>query len=392
MTDRENLMEKSQPRSAHRGRAGILHLNFTRYALLALGVLLLAGTCSAGFSCNEKGGNETNCCFNLYNLQHENKEQLYGPVVVDINESTGNMLVRGPLPLTVRTNKGQSGGCLNFSDWSFAYAEFNATMPLKNPNPPGYFTTDGKQKAFRAAMQDFNLDDYEIVDISLLDHKDYNTIEFGALARDFGGITTNCNATPAETTLHGHTASLVSSTFVFCPTQGPDDTCRNAINNDDAVAGTCSFSGRIDQIIALMAQERGPSDKKLLIYYHCVLGSDRTGSVTIGYLQKTRPDMSFAHAMKYALYQGRESSNGGPTSNVNIGANLSAQLYCASIGADCSMKEAPRIFLPGSDTHSHLPGQEDAIATPVPTAVPVVVQTPVDIGRYNPSKNSGANF
>jgi hypothetical protein len=362
-------------------------VNVCRIPFLVLSLVLLVGAASA-FTCYETPtAPDGTCCLKIYNLQESNRAQLAGPVVIDYAESTGNLLVRGPLPLIVRNGTGQAGNCMNQADWHFAYDELNTMMQNKKTTAPAYFS-DSKKAALISDMQDFNLDDYRIIDISLLDHGDINSLEFGVLLREFGGVQSTCSAPLAGGTLHGQTGNLISSAFAFCPSI--DQHCKDTIDSD--VGETCSFSGRIDQLITLM-NEKDPSGKKRLIYYHCVLGSDRTGSITIGYLQKTITSLSFIHAYKYAEYLGKESQGGDAIWPPNPAARNAALAYCQKIGADCTEDEAHRVILPGRDTHSHLPGQEDEpVVTPAPTTVPAPVQTPVPAVRYNPAKSDEATF
>lgn len=362
-------------------------MNYPRIPFLFIGLVLL--TASAGaFTCYESPtAPDGTCCLKIYNLQESNRAQLAGPVVVDYAESTGNLFVRGPLPLIVRNGTGQSGNCMSQSEWRFAYDELNAMMQNKKTTAPAYFS-DSKKGALIRDMQDFDLDDYRIIEISLLDHGEINSIEFDALLREFGGVSSTCSAPLADGTIHGQKGNLISSAFAFCPSL--DQHCNDTIESD--VGDSCSYSGRIDQIITLM-NEKDPSGKKRLIYYHCVLGSDRTGSITIGYLQKTTPSLSFIHAYRYAEYLGKETQGGDAVWPPNPAAKNAALAYCQKIGADCTENEEHRILLPGRDTHSHLPGQEDEPAvTPAPAAVPAPVQTPVPAGRYNPAQSDEANF
>lgn len=365
----------------------VTHMNLFRTISLLLGIVLFVGTGNA-FTCYETPtAPDGTCCLKIYNLQETNRAQLAGPVIVDYNEKTGNLLVRGPLPLIVRNGNGQAGNCMDQADWRFAYDEMNTMMQnKKSSSAPAYFP-DSKKAALLHDMQDFRLDDYQIIDVSLLDHGEINSLEFGSLLKEFGNVSSTCSAPLAEGTIHGQTGNLISSAFAFCPEI--DKSCKDSIDKD--VGDTCSFANRIDQLTMLM-NEKDPTGKKRLIYYHCVLGSDRTGSVTIGYLQKTVPSLSFIHGYKYAEYLGKESQGGDAVWPPNPAAKNAALAYCQAIGADCTTEEAARILLPGSDTHTHLPGQEDPVVTPVPTAVPVPVQTPVPMAPYNPARSDDVNF
>ena len=59
----------------------------------------------------------------------------------------------------------------------------------------------------------------------------------------------------------------------------------------------------------------------------------------------------------------------------------------------CPANEGTRIYLPGSDEHTHVPAYNPGpVVTPVPTKTPVPAQTPVPATRYNPATAGGANF
>lgn len=345
-------------------------------------------------------------CQNRFNLVPENKIQISVPTVVDIDVKTGNLLVRGQIPLVVRDATGNAGGCRMHSDWNYSYNGLNALMQDKKGFVPAYFNTqnknDEKIAAINTAMANFNLDNYEVIDISLLNsNPDGNDmVEFASIRDAFGGVSSTCNATLVDTTFHGRNGNAVLSDFYFCnPKTGVNDPdCIRSMVMDNVNPGSCSYSSRIDQIIALMAGKDQKPGTKRLIYYHCSQGSDRTGSVTMGYLQKTIPGISYVHALHYAQYLGQEEQGSGANWLVGYGANTSALAYCQYIGADCTQTENSRIMLPGSTTHAHLPGQADTTIAPTPTQAPATVQipgpaqTPVPTKPYNPSKTGDVNF
>lgn len=375
-----------------------LPLNKSWPAALLIGCLLLIGTCGA-YTCNEyQGCNFTcneyktmspdgTCCLYIHNLQESNRVQISGPAIVDYNETTGNLLVRGPLPLIVRNGTGNAGNCTNYSEWRFAYTEFNTMMQNSKSFAPAYFPEDKKMKLLQE-MADFSLDDFEIIDIALLNHDVVNALEFDTLQKAYGGNYSSCSDPLKNGVLSGQKANLVWSEFAFCNNLG--DSCNQTI--DMNVGNSCSFGQRIDMLAALMGEKDPVTGKKRLIYYHCVLGSDRTGSVTIGYLQHANRTLSFAHALAYARFLGKEDQGDGapwPVNNDALNVSLS---YCRMIGANCGTKEAVRIMLPGRETHSHLPGQEDAVVTPVPQQIPVPAKTPVPSVHYNPTRQEGVTF
>lgn len=344
-------------------------------------------------------------CQKRYNLVPENKEQISDPTVVDIDVKTGNLLVRGQIPLVVRDGTVNEKGCRQYSDWYYSYDGLNALIQDKKSFIPAYFNAENKNEekiaALQAAMANFNLDNYEVIDISLLNsNPDGNDMmEFTTIKKAFGGSYSTCNATLAGGTLHGRSASAVLSDFYFCSSKtGADDPeCIRSIAEDNVNPGSCSYSSRIDQIIALMAGDGQKPGTKRLIYFHCSQGSDRTGAVTMGYLQKTIPGMSYVHALHYAQYLGKETyKQGDVVWTVGYGANTSALAYCRYIGADCTQTESPRVMLPGSTAHTHLPGQADTTVTPTqaPACVqtPVPAQTPVPKKPYNPTKTGDVTF
>ncbi len=332
-------------------------------------------------------------CQGRFNLAMENKNQISVPTIVDINPVNGNLLVRGQIPLVVRDGPGNTAGCRKHDDWSYSYDGLNLLMQDKKAFVPAYFTGQNgnaeKRAALQTAMGNFRLDDYEVIDISLLNTNSQNIDmqEFATIGDAFGGAYSLCNATPADTTFHGRNGNAILSDFYFCKNGADAAECKKSMVMDlpnGETGKTCSFASRIDQIAGLMAGTAKDPAKKRLIYYHCSQGSDRTGSVTMGYLQKTIPGLSYVHALTYAQFLGQESQGNGAIWPVAYGADTAALAYCRYIGADCTQTEAARIMLPGSDTHTHVPGQEDPVVTPAPTVVHVPAQTPVPAGRYSP--------
>jgi len=371
------------------------HPHHRQIAILAISLVLIVGFVTAAeqaAACNEPTAPDGTCCWNRFNLQEENHKQLAVPTIVDISELNGNILMRGPMPLIIRKGNGndpKASPCMNLSDWRFAYDELNTMIEDENIFAPVYFT-NSKKAALASGLNDFSLDDYHLIVISLLDHGDINPTYFSVEQRDFGGNYSSCSAPLTDATIHGQAGNLIWSTVGFC-NGGNDDGCQQILNTDTGT--TCSYANLIDQLTTLMA-ENDPSGKKRLVYFHCVLGTDRTGSVTIGYLQKTTT-MSFADAVTYATYLGKE--NGIPNWPPNAGSKNLSNAYCQKIfglsSGLCSLQDDTRIYLPGRDQHTHLPGQGYTPPPAVkPTPTPVPVQTPVPAERYDPTKSGGNTF
>ncbi|NMB78104.1 MAG: hypothetical protein GYA23_03305 [Methanomicrobiales archaeon] len=356
-------------------------------------LLLLAGIAAAdelAQSCSDLSPDGQTCCKNTFNLQEENRIMFAAPTVVDYSESTGNLLVRGPVPVLVREGAGNQKGCKNFADWKFAYDELNTMIKNKKTDAPLYFS-DAKKAAMVTDLQDFDLKDYHVIIISLLNNGDTNQLYFSVEKAAFGGAFSTCSGSPLQQgTLRGTEANLVWSNTIGCPDNNP--TCLH----DRMYTNSDNFCGWVDTVqnITALLTTKDPSGKKRFIYYHCNHGADRTGGITIGYLLTANPTMTLPHAIMYTTYLGRES--GSPPWAPDPGARNIAAAYCKSIGGLCDMNEGTRVFLPGSDTHSHLPGQEDPVVTPtlspVTTTVPVPVQTPVSPGRYIPPGSSEVTF
>ena len=315
---------------------------------------------------NDLSLDNNTCCYNRFNLQEENRQQMAAPTVVDINEATGNLLVRGPMPLTIRNGAGNptaTYGCKNQDDWSFAYDNLSQMIRHEGTFSPAYFTS-GKTAALTTDLADFNLSNYQLIVITLVDNGDVDSHYLGIETRDFGGKSSRCSEPLADGTINGQSGNLIISTIGFCNTGDPaSGTCQQLLTTD--MGDYCSYANLISRIDALMS-EKDPSGKKRLIYYHCVLGNDRTGSVTIGYLMKAS-SMSYTDALRYTTYLGKES---GIPHEPNLGSRTLAKAYCQMIQGNCSDGAGATTTLPAAGT----------------------VTTAVSGTRYNPVNTGGANF
>jgi hypothetical protein len=342
----------------------------------------------AGASCpdNDVASDGSSCCYKRFNLQEENRVQIVPPTVVDINEANGNLLVRGPMPLTIRNgarNMPATSPCRKHDDWSFAYENLSAMIGKEKTFSPVYFTPE-KKTALQEDLAGFSLSDYQLIVITLIDNGDVDKNYLSIEERDFGGKYSQCSASLQPGTIRGEPANLVISTTGFCNSGNPgDSSCQVRLTKDQD--GYCSYANLITQINTLMA-EKDPSGKKRLIYYHCVLGNDRTGGVTMGYLMKAR-SMSYADALKYTTYLGKE---GGDSHPPNAASQTLARAYCQMIGSSCSTGDKT-VSSAAEGGIVTLPVPM-VVVTPQPTATPVPVQTAVPTGPYNPATSGGLNY
>jgi len=325
---------------------------------------------------NDLAADGTTCCYNRLNLQEENRVPLAPPTVVDINEATGNLLVRGPMPLTIRNGAGnppQTYGCKNHDDWSFAKANLNGMIANEKSFVPAYFTP-GKRSTLTTEMKNFNLSEYQLIVISLVDNGAVDSQYLSIEQRDFGGAASQCSATLVPGTIEGQTGNLVISTTGFCNTNDPTDAqCQVRLTTD--ADGFCSYANLIAQIETLM-KEKDASGKKRLIYFHCVLGTDRTGGVTMGYLMKTI-GLSYADAETYATNLGDPA---GRAHQPNAGSRTLALAYCQLIKGSCQAQI------------SGLTGESTPAATAIPTTIlpvmPTTLVTPQAAGTIAPAQTA----
>jgi hypothetical protein len=324
-------------------------------------------------------------CKGVYNLEEASRQYFAAPTVVDVNEANGNLLVRGPLPLVIRDGSDPANGCRNKSDWLFAYDNLGAMIKKEKDVVPVYLP-DSKKTFLIGEMQSFELADYHVIVISLLNHAD-NTNYFDIENAAFGGKFSQCTQPVQEGSLKGQPATLIWSSVEGCADNY--GVCNRLLNKDDENGGTCSYKDLIARMNALMA-EKDPSGKKRLIYYHCTHGVDRTGMVTMGYLMKAA-NLNYPDALKYTTYLGQEDNPKNKSYLPKDTLQRLATYYCNAIGGS---------RCPGNAGVSA--GTTTGVLTPVPTPIPsaaplptgtlVPTQTPVSNKPYNPAGSGGAQF
>jgi hypothetical protein len=174
----------------------------------------------------------------------------YAPKRTFVVQQVGsNVLVRGNLPLT--------------PDGSFAYDKLNKTLK-------------------KAIGGDFDLLNNTIIDVSLIDNQGELpelTAEFtafgvaGSIPTVWPPVAHGVNIfTQYGSTVEGHPGKLI-----WMPIQGCVDT-----NNCSAIEPTLyNFGGIVDQLNTLVN-----TGTNTVIYYHCMNGHDRAGSLTACYMMK----------------------------------------------------------------------------------------------------------
>lgn len=318
-------------------------------------------------------------CDHIYNLEEASRNNFAPPTVVDVNEANGNLLVRGPEPLIVRDGTNNNQGCKNKADWQFAYDNLGSMIVAEKGITPSYFTP-GKTAALSAQMQNFNLADYAIIDVNLLNqgtNRDFFDVEAAA----FGQKYSRCSGSLVDTTVRGQPGNLIWSSVGACSDW---KSCEISIKRDDG--DVCSFNNLTSMVSSLMA-EKDPSGKKRLIYIHCSHGADRTGVTVMAYLMNAY-GMNYDTAKKYTdnLGQDNPSSTNPPTKAHPVKDN-----YITLIQQYCQEKGLCKSGAAAAETPASVPVVTTAVPTttmPVKTAVPT--QTPVT--RYNPASSGSGTI
>jgi len=332
--------------------------------------------------------NADNCYY--ANFDMKNSPDFLNPIaIVDIDTGTGNLMVRGPLPLTVRRGLGKNTPCLEQPDWSLAYDQMSdwiKNLIGQDGSCPSYFSADKcqKLKGLNNSQQPFKLSDYKLIVVTLLEDKGTN---FNDLKTEMTAAGQNFPDDPGQRealkrTLLGNqftdkngqllgSGSILWWPFAFWDCTCSDDVsffCCSTPSSDSCCKGpytaTCCTGQSSDKCTSmdpkknccwqtcdplnvLHACPSGTStggdfaglidtlhsllltkdpDKTRVIYFHCAQGVDRTGTAHLGYLLN---NYTFKDAWKYARLKVGSAGYKVP----NCGSQRVGNAYCRYLQA-----------------------------------------------------------
>jgi hypothetical protein len=217
--------------------------------------------------------------------------------IVDMDGATGNILVRGNLPLVKKT----MDECYPGEDRCFAYGEINAKMKERmrdiNPDAP-----------------EFDLENYDVIELVLHDgagNRPELDIEMKALGRNVTNIACgatwlpyqNCPEWDPETMYAATDATkklwgLIWWPMYPCGSKPCDDTIIKVDNSTETQIALDKFKfSQAPAHLKTLLTTHSTTAKKKLIYFHCIQGADRTGSLHLAYIMDQNPGITFADAL-----------------------------------------------------------------------------------------------
>lgn len=158
-------------------------------------------------------------------------------------------------------------------------------------NEDGTFAYDEMNKKLQELIKDFNLDEYKLITISLIDNNPASErsdlskefLAYGISNDEFNKDFPFPDSWPPVyrkidvykqygTKVNGNPGSII-----WWPVQG----CSDMQNCALVEPAQYNFSGLVDYLHTLIS-----SDEKLVVYYHCEHGHDRTSALTAAYMLK----------------------------------------------------------------------------------------------------------
>jgi hypothetical protein len=158
-------------------------------------------------------------------------------------------------------------------------------------NDDGSFAYDAINKKLQELIVDFNLEEYKLITISLIDNNpsserpDLNKefLAYGITQKEFDKDFPYPSSWPPVyrgidvSKQYGEKVEGNKGSIVWWPVQG----CSSMDNCALVEPPQYNFSGIVDYLHTLVS-----SSEKLVIYYHCEHGHDRTSALTAAYMLK----------------------------------------------------------------------------------------------------------
>ncbi len=228
--------------------------------------------------------------------------------IVDMDAATGNILVRGNLPLVKKT----MDACYPGEDRCHAYDEIAAKM----------------QERMQAIDPEtvFDITQYEVIDFVLHDGAG-NRAELDVLMKALGRNVTfvtcgakwlpfqGCSEWDPETLYAAVDGSKKLQGLIWWPMYPcGNKPCGDTIKIFDDYTETqvaldkfkfTQASAHLKELLTTPS----PTGRKRLIYFHCIQGADRTGTLHLVYIMDNNPHLTFAQALDRAWKGKREGSD-----------------------------------------------------------------------------------
>ncbi|MHB8772648.1 MAG: protein-tyrosine phosphatase family protein [Syntrophales bacterium] len=240
--------------------------------------------------------------------------------LVDRHPGTGNILVRGNMPVFTLVDGKRDGAHVEFDKRQLTYDELNSALNGKIPG--------------------FDLSEHRLIDISMIDdaHAGRDTFipevkSFGLTVCDFNDGYENRACWPPKPDcspawewgklwgsgkVETQPEPKPDGQFVWWPTSACDRQPGDDINNTECANISLdrllyregwNFSGLVDFLYEQM-KVRAEGDKRKVLYIHCSWGKDRTGSLAAAYLlKKAKEEKDAQLTLNKAIQAGKDAVN-----------------------------------------------------------------------------------
>ena len=202
--------------------------------------------------------------------------------IVDYNTTTGNLLVRGNLPLYPDMNPPPPPA----PPYYFAYTELSSAIASLLQQQPASSVVPA------SVAQNFELSNYQLLVISLLNNKTTDSIdlqiEVGAFGGTFSNLPTTWPTYDPPTSPAWVPTTIVGSGPLQIGTPTPQSGCQLVWWPFDSQYNELSsgfqFDGLVTYANAQLATQAPSGSAGTVIYVHCDSGVNRTGTFTTAYL------------------------------------------------------------------------------------------------------------